>query len=101
MHAGDGALLWQHHVHCVGRIGRQVARIASKDPEVDLKLINATYDVDCMTYLMKYDTIHGKYDGTIEADGDSLVIDGHRVALSHTCDPAEIPHHLAFGLGRP
>merc|ERR1712040_10635 len=41
--------------------------------------------------MMKYDTIHGKYDGTIEADGDSLVIDGQKVALSHTRDPAEIP----------
>merc|ERR1719396_168089 len=56
-----------------GRIGRQVARIAMKDPEVELKLINASYDA------------------TIEADGDSLVIDGKKVALSHTRDPAEIP----------
>ncbi|CAK9038562.1 Glyceraldehyde-3-phosphate dehydrogenase, partial [Durusdinium trenchii] len=53
-----------------GRIGRQVARIAMKDPE---------------------DTIHGKYDGTVEADGDSLVVDGQKIALSHTRDPAEIP----------
>merc|ERR1712037_487261 len=35
--------------------------------------------------------IHGRYDGTCEADGDSLVIDGKKVALSHTRDPAEIP----------
>merc|ERR1719436_1614197 len=40
---------------------------------------------------MKYDSIHGRYDGTVEVDGDSLVIDGHKVALSHTRDPAEIP----------
>merc|ERR1712210_296773 len=39
----------------------------------------------------KYDSIHGRYDGTCEADGDSLVIDGKKVALSHTRDPAEIP----------
>ncbi|CAE7909642.1 GAPC1, partial [Symbiodinium sp. KB8] len=56
-----------------GRIGRQVARIAMKDPETELKLINASYDAD---YLV---------------DGDSLVIDGQKVALSHTRDPAEIP----------
>merc|ERR1711963_371819 len=74
-----------------GRIGRQVARIAMKDPEVELKLINASYDAEYLSYQMKYDSIHGRYDGTIEADGDSLVIDGHRVALSHTRDPAEIP----------
>jgi len=74
-----------------GRIGRQVARIAMKDPETELKLINASYDADYLAYMMKYDTIHGKYDGTIEAVDDSLVIDGHKVALSHTRDPAEIP----------
>merc|ERR1712056_174699 len=74
-----------------GRIGRQVARIAMKDPEVELKLINASYDAEYVAYQMKYDSIHGRYDGTIEAEGDSLVIDGHRVALSHTRDPAEIP----------
>merc|ERR1712039_735305 len=74
-----------------GRIGRQVARIAMKDPEVELKLINASYDAEYLAYQMKYDSIHGRYDGTIEVDGDSLVIDGTKVALSHTRDPAEIP----------
>merc|ERR1712039_319310 len=74
-----------------GRIGRQVARIASKDPDVELRLLNTSYDSDYLAYMMKYDTIHGTYDGTIEAKGDSLVIDGHEVALSHTRDPAEIP----------
>merc|ERR550525_277657 len=74
-----------------GRIGRQVARIAMKDPETELKLVNASYDAEYLAYQMKYDSIHGRYDGTIEADGDSLVIDGKKVALSHTRDPAEIP----------
>merc|ERR1712063_66026 len=74
-----------------GRIGRQVARIVMKDPETELKLINASYDADYLAYQMKYDSIHGRYDGTIEVDGDSLVIDGQKVALSHTRDPAEIP----------
>merc|ERR1712182_146996 len=40
---------------------------------------------------MGYDSIHGRDDGTIEADGDSLVVDGKKIALSHTRDPAEIP----------
>jgi glyceraldehyde 3-phosphate dehydrogenase len=74
-----------------GRIGRQVARIAMKDPEVELKLVNASYDADYLAYMMKYDSIHGRYDGTIEADGDSLVVDGKKIALSHTRDPADIP----------
>jgi glyceraldehyde 3-phosphate dehydrogenase len=53
--------------------------------------VNASYDADYLAYMMKYDTIHGRYNGTIETDGDSLVVDGVRVALSHTRDPADIP----------
>merc|ERR1711972_1238456 len=95
MSAGRSSAVVRHAtgiaINGFGRIGRQVARIAMKDPEVELKLINASYDAEYLAYQMKYDSIHGRYQGTIEADGDSLVIDGHRVALSHTRDPAEIP----------
>jgi len=79
-----------------GRIGRQVARIAMKDPECDLKLINASYDPEYLAYMMKYDTIHGRYDGTIEAGDGCLVIDGKKVTLSSTRDPAEIPFDGAY-----
>jgi glyceraldehyde 3-phosphate dehydrogenase len=58
---------------------------------MDLKLINASYDAEYMAYMFKYDSVHGRYDGTVETDGDSLVIDGKKIALSHTRDPAEIP----------
>jgi glyceraldehyde 3-phosphate dehydrogenase len=74
-----------------GRIGRLVARIMSKDPNCDLKLINTGASAEYMAYQMKYDTIHGKYPGTIDTDGDNLVIDGVKVPTSHTRDPAEIP----------
>merc|ERR1719159_882550 len=74
-----------------GRIGRLVARIMIKNPETDLKLINSGASAEYMAYQFKYDSIHGRYDGTVEVDGDSLVIDGQKVALSHTRDPAEIP----------
>merc|ERR1719159_2106656 len=74
-----------------GRIGRLVARIMIKNPETDLKLINSGASAEYMAYQFKYDSIHGKYDGTVEVDGDSLVIDGQSVALSHTRDPSEIP----------
>merc|ERR1719231_1524942 len=60
-------------------------------PESDLKLINTGASCEYMAYQMKYDSIHGRYDGTIEADGDFLIVDGNVVSLSHTRDPAEIP----------
>jgi len=74
-----------------GRIGRQVARIAMKDPEVELKLINASYDAEYLAYQMKYDSIHGRYDGTVEVVATPWSLNGTKVALSHTRDPAEIP----------
>ncbi|CAK0846385.1 unnamed protein product [Prorocentrum cordatum] len=66
-------------------------RIATEDPEAELKLKNTSLDAEYLAFQMKHGSIHGKYDGTAEVDGDSLVIDGKQVALSHTRDPAEIP----------
>merc|ERR1719390_403105 len=74
-----------------GRIGRLVARIMVKNPETELKLINSGAAAEYMAYQFKYDTIHGKYDGVVEVDGDNLVVDGVSIPLSHTRDPAEIP----------
>ena len=56
-----------------------------------MKLIYASYDAEYFAHQMKDNSIHGRFDGTIEVDGNSLVIDGTRIALSHTQDPAEIP----------
>ena len=74
-----------------GRIGCQVARVATKDPEVELKLTNASYDAEYLAYQLKYNSIHGHRDGAIEVDGDSLVNNSQTVSLSHTRDPAELP----------
>merc|ERR1719390_332156 len=74
-----------------GRIGRLVARIMVKNPETELKLINSGAAAEYMAYQFKYDSIHGKYDGVVEVDGDNLVVDGVTIPLSHTRDPAEIP----------
>lgn len=59
-----------------GRIGRLVARIMIKSPECDLKLINSGASADYMAYQFKYDSVHGKYKGIVEADGSNLIIDG-------------------------
>merc|ERR1719163_1651981 len=74
-----------------GRIGRLVARIMVKNPETELKLINSGASAEYMAYQFKYDSIHGRFDGTVEVGDDSLIIDGVNVPLSHTRDPAEIP----------
>eukprot|EP00630_Chrysocystis_fragilis_P001323 CAMPEP_0197387314 /NCGR_PEP_ID=MMETSP1165-20131217/441_1 /TAXON_ID=284809 /ORGANISM="Chrysocystis fragilis, Strain CCMP3189" /LENGTH=354 /DNA_ID=CAMNT_0042912629 /DNA_START=123 /DNA_END=1187 /DNA_ORIENTATION=- len=79
-----------------GRIGRLVARIIAKSPEIDLKLVNSGAANEYMAYQMKYDSIHGRYPGTIEGVDDGLMIDGVLCPTSHTRDPSEIPF-VEFG----
>ena len=74
-----------------GRIGRLVARIMCKSDAIDLKLVNSGASNEYMAYQMKYDSIHGRYPGTIEATDDGLLIDGVLTPTSHTRDPSEIP----------
>jgi len=74
-----------------GRIGRLVARIMSKSDAIDLKLVNSGASNEYMAYQFKYDSIHGRYPGTIEPTDDGMKIDGVLVPTSHTRDPSEIP----------
>jgi len=74
-----------------GRIGRLVARIMTKDPETNLIHVNAgSATPDYMAYQFKYDSIHGRYDGTVVVDGDDLVLDGQRVVTTRARDPKDI-----------
>ena len=59
-------------------------------PDVDLKAINTGADATYMAYQFKYDTIHGRWKGSLEVDGDDLVINGKRVKTSHARKPEEI-----------
>jgi len=78
-------------VNGFGRIGRLVTRIMMDDPEVSLKAINAgSATPDYMAYQYKYDTIHGKAKGTVEIDGDFLIINGNKIITSRCRDPKEV-----------
>ena len=75
-----------------GRIGRGFVRcLADAKDAFDLVLINDLTDVATLAHLLKYDSIHGKYPGTVEAGEGSIVINGDKVVISAKKDPAEIP----------
>lgn len=74
-----------------GRIGRLVARIMIDDPNSKLLAINTAADADYMAYQFKYDTVHGRWKGTVEVDNGDLVINGQRVKTTHSKNPSEIP----------
>jgi glyceraldehyde 3-phosphate dehydrogenase len=74
-----------------GRIGRLVARIMIDDPNSNLLAINTGADANYMAYQFKYETIHGRWGGSLEVDGDDMIINGQRVKTTHSRDPSTIP----------
>ncbi|CAL9040183.1 glyceraldehyde-3-phosphate dehydrogenase GAPCP1, chloroplastic-like [Musa acuminata AAA Group] len=76
-----------------GRIGRLVLRIATTRDDVEVVAVNDPFiDAKYMAYMLKYDSTHGNFKGTIKVvDGSNLEIDGKRIAVTSKRDPAEIP----------
>jgi glyceraldehyde 3-phosphate dehydrogenase len=77
-----------------GRIGRLVARAILERPESGLELvsINDLSDAKSNALLFKRDSVHGTWQGTVEVDGNDLIIDGKRIKVSAERDPANLPH---------
>jgi len=73
-----------------GRIGRLVFR-AARGSNLDIVGINDLTDARTLAHLLKYDSVHRHYPGTVEADGDAIVVDGRRIPISAEKDPAKLP----------
>ena len=75
-----------------GRIGRLVMRAACANPNVQVVAVNDPFiDPEYMVYMMKYDTVHGPFNGTVEAKDGKLIVNGNPVCVYACKDPAEIP----------
>lgn len=74
-----------------GRIGRLVLRAAASNPNIEFVGINDLFPPESLAYLLKYDTIHGRFDGTVEATDDALIINGKKVPVSAERDPSNLP----------
>jgi glyceraldehyde 3-phosphate dehydrogenase len=75
-----------------GRIGRAVARILlSRKSNLDLAAINDLSDAAGLAHLFKYDTVMGRWKGTVEVKGDQLVIDGKAIKVLAVKDPTQLP----------
>jgi glyceraldehyde 3-phosphate dehydrogenase len=74
-----------------GRIGRLVMRTAIGDKDIEFVGVNDLVPADNLAYLLKYDSTHGRATADIKADGDAIVIDGHKVPCCSVKDPAELP----------
>ena len=73
-----------------GRIGRIVFRATVKRDDVDVVAINDLLDVEHLAYLLKYDSVHGNFDGTVEVKDGHLVVDGKIVRVTAERDPRNL-----------
>ena len=73
-----------------GRIGRMVFRAAQDFDDVEVVGINDLLDPEYLAYMLKHDSVHGKFKGDIAIDGNTLVVNGNRIRLTAERDPAEL-----------
>ncbi|MFZ5625667.1 MAG: type I glyceraldehyde-3-phosphate dehydrogenase [Gemmatimonadota bacterium] len=75
-----------------GRIGRNVLRAAKLlKADLDFVAVNDLTDTKTLAHLLKYDSVHGRYQGTVEAEADAIVVDGDRMKVLSETDPARLP----------
>jgi len=73
-----------------GRIGRIAFRIAANRPDVQVVGINDLLDVEHLAYLLKYDSVHGQFDGTIDIKNGNLVINGNEIRVTAERNPEDL-----------
>lgn len=74
-----------------GRIGRMVFRAAVQNfSDIQVVAINDLLEPDYLAYMLKYDSVHGRFKGEVSVDGDTLVVNGQRIRLTAVKDPAEL-----------
>lgn len=75
-----------------GRIGRMVFRAAVANFSKDIQVvgINDLLDPDYLAYMLKYDSVHGKFEGSIEVEGNYLIVNGNKIRLTAEKDPANL-----------
>jgi glyceraldehyde 3-phosphate dehydrogenase len=76
-----------------GRIGRNVVRAAmlAKQQEVEFVAVNDITDTKTLAHLLKYDSVHGRFPGTVEAKGDALIVNGKQIKVSAIKEPEKLP----------
>jgi glyceraldehyde 3-phosphate dehydrogenase len=77
-----------------GRIGRNILRAlfeAKRTGEIEIVALNDLGDANTNAHLTRYDTVHGKFPGEVSVDGDSMVVNGHRIKVLAERDPTKLP----------
>ena len=73
-----------------GRIGRLVFRAAINNPNINIVGINDLIDANYMSYMLRYDTTHGRFNGEVSVDGKDLIVNGNKIRVTSERDPANL-----------
>ena len=74
-----------------GRIGRMVFRAAVQNfSDIEIVGINDLLEPDYLAYMLKYDSVHGRFKGTVSVEGNTLVVNGQKIRLTQERDPANL-----------
>jgi len=78
-------------INGLGRIGRAAFKVLLDTPQLEVAGINDLIDNENLAYLLKYDTVYGRYPKTVDYDADALIVDGREYPVTHLKDPAALP----------
>ncbi|MDE2604433.1 MAG: type I glyceraldehyde-3-phosphate dehydrogenase [Burkholderiales bacterium] len=74
-----------------GRIGRNVLRSAVQNfPDIEIVGINDLLEPDYLAYMLQYDSVHGRFEGTVAVEGNTLIVNGRKIRLTAEKDPAAL-----------
>lgn len=74
-----------------GRIGRHIVKLAANDPAINIVAINDLFDSKLLAHLLKYDSVFGRAELSIEAKNDALIVNGQEIKLLKETDPTKLP----------
>ena len=78
-------------INGLGRIGRATLKIVMDTPGLDLVAANEIASAEEVSYLLRYDSVYGRYDKSVSVVEDALVLGGHRLALLNEKEPSRLP----------
>jgi len=88
---GETRMTLRLGINGFGRIGRMVFRAAVQNfPDLEIVAINDLLEPDYLAYMLQYDSVHGRFKGTVAVDGNTLIVNGKKIRLTAVKDPAEL-----------
>jgi glyceraldehyde 3-phosphate dehydrogenase len=78
-------------INGLGRIGRAILKLVVDDPALELVAVNDLVEVENLAYLLRFDTVYGRYSKPVAVDGNDLVVEGRKVRTMRSREPAELP----------